>query len=840
VAVLSRRPEVEYAIPDYAYRIDAVPNDPSYAAQWGLARIGAPTAWSRTTGSSSVIVAVLDTGVDLGHPDLQANLVAGWNFVAGSDNPADDNGHGTHVAGIIGAVGNNGVGVAGVTWTAALMPLKVCDAGGSCYLSAEIAALDYAVDHGATIANVSFGGRYGGFQPEQDAIAAAGANGLLFVAAAGNDGADNDADPFYPAGYPLSNIISVGASDASDRLTGFSNFGRTSVDLAAPGDDILSTVPGTYAAFDGTSMAAPFVSGAAALVRALHPSWGAGKVRNRLLGTTAPTSALAGRTATCGRLDVAAATSSKAIKPGLCVTRSGSGLGAVTSVPAGVDCGPTCAARFSAGTTVTLSAAPEAGSAFSGWSGPCSGTGPCTVTLSAMTTISASFRGPATQGGWSNVRLRPPAGRPAIVDGTSAGRYGSFFNVSTSSDGKVRAKTQYTASGNCTFDSTDTGGVFIERKTRSGWASDAVLTSPRVGKDSAARWPNCYGFGSITRLSGDGNTLLVGQEMGILLLNNQWVYRCVAFVYRRGVTGWALDGKLFPPGIGAAGSPGVDGCVYFGQEGAISHDGTRIAMLAAKPPESAGGQWLLRAVVYVRGSNGWAIETNLIQPACERCGELIGPRMLAMSADGTTVLLSDGYGLRFHTFTRSGTTWSAPETVSTPDPNRFIWFGLQLAISADGLTATTSVTDYAQWYVDRGGGMVYVFERGNGEWLRRTTLNTGVPTPEANMHTIGCPAIVRGGRRIVCASFDTVGYNQYQGSVYVFDRPAAGWAAGAAPLRLFSADGLPGDRLGTGGPLWRPTLAVREDATIIDATMNVDNLVYGGYPNDRIGYEFRR
>ncbi len=316
-AALSRDPAVRYAVPDLVATIQALPDDPLYGQQWGPASIGAPEAWGFSTGSRSVIVAILDTGITLNHPDLEGDIwtnpnpgqggytgdVHGWNFVANNNNPADDYGHGTHVAGIIGAVGNNGLGVTGVNWSVSLMPLKICNSGGECSLSDEIAALEYAVAHGAKVANASFGGYYGGYLPEKEAIAAAGKQGLLYVAAAGNHASSDDLTPFFPASYSLENELSVAATTSSDTLASFSNYGFNSVDLGAPGEGILSTLPTTgplssstgYGELSGTSMAAPQVSGAAALLMSENPDWTMQQVRARLIATAQPRLSLIGR-----------------------------------------------------------------------------------------------------------------------------------------------------------------------------------------------------------------------------------------------------------------------------------------------------------------------------------------------------------------------------------------------------------------------------------------------------------------------------------------------------------------------------------------------------------------
>lgn len=322
-------PGVDYATPDYEVQLERTPNDPSYGSLYGLTKISAPLAWDTTTGSSSMIVAVIDTGVDYNHPDLAANMwrnpreipgngidddgngfaddIYGWDFANNDNNPMDDNGHGTHVAGTIGAVGNNGIGIAGVNWNVKIMALKFLSANGSGALSNAVLALNYAVANGAKVSNNSYGG--GGYFAAMDtAIANARAAGHIFVAAAGNETNNNDARPSYPASYNQNNVISVAATDSADRLASFSNYGATSVDLAAPGVGILSTTPNnTYSSFSGTSMASPHVAGAVALVWSANPTLTYSQVISRILTSVDPISGLVGKVATGGRLNVARA-----------------------------------------------------------------------------------------------------------------------------------------------------------------------------------------------------------------------------------------------------------------------------------------------------------------------------------------------------------------------------------------------------------------------------------------------------------------------------------------------------------------------------------------------------
>jgi serine protease len=331
------RREIAFAQPDYRVFITATPNDASYSTQWALnntgqsggtsgADIGAAAAWNFNTGSGNTVVAVIDTGVDSNHPDLAANMwknsreVAGngrdddgngyvddsfgYDFANNDANPFDDNGHGTHVAGIIGATGNNGTGISGVNWKVKIMALKFLDSNGSGYLSDAVKAVNYAVANGAKIINNSYGG--GGYDAAMNAaIANARTRGVIFVAAAGNDGSNNDAVAAYPANYNSDNIVSVAATDRNDNLASFSNFGRTSVDIAAPGVAILSTLPGNrYGNYSGTSMATPYVAGAMALVWDAHPTWTYKQVIDAVLNTADKVSSLTGKVATGGRLDV--------------------------------------------------------------------------------------------------------------------------------------------------------------------------------------------------------------------------------------------------------------------------------------------------------------------------------------------------------------------------------------------------------------------------------------------------------------------------------------------------------------------------------------------------------
>src|SRR5438105_8321240 len=332
-------PGVRYAEPDYLATFDAVPNDPSYPSQWGLPTVGAPAAWDTTTGSSSVIVGVIDTGVQSTHEDLTSRMwtnpgeipgngiddegdgyvddVHGIDCATGSGDPSDTNGHGTAVAGVLAAAGNNGVGVTGVAWDARIMSLRFTDASGAGSVSAAVRCIDYAIAHGAAITNDSWQIPYS--QTLRDAIVRARNAGQLFIAAAGNTGTNSDTLlGVYPADYDLDNIISVTASDPTDALASFSTFGPLTVDLAAPGTDILSTAVGGngYGTLSGTSLAAPFVSGAAALVLSAYPGSTYQQIADRILGSVDVVPSLAGKVGSGGRLNIARALEADTVGPG--------------------------------------------------------------------------------------------------------------------------------------------------------------------------------------------------------------------------------------------------------------------------------------------------------------------------------------------------------------------------------------------------------------------------------------------------------------------------------------------------------------------------------------------
>ena len=333
---IKNHPQVEYVEPNYEIYADVVPNDPRFNDLYGMRNTGqtggtagadikAVLAWDQYTGDPNIKVGVIDTGVDYNHPDLAANVwtnpgeipdndidddmngyvddVHGYDVVNDDGDPMDDNGHGSHCSGTIAGVGNNNIGVVGVNWNAKIVGIKFLSAGGSGSTAGAIAGVNYAIAVGVKLTSNSWGG--GAFsQALLDAINAAGAAGQLFIAAAGNSGVNTDVSAHYPSSYNSAFIVSVAATDHNDNLASFSNFGATTVDLAAPGVNIVSTTPGnTYQSFSGTSMATPHVSGVAALAMGRFPLVGPLQIKNLILNAADDKPQLAGKVLTGARLN---------------------------------------------------------------------------------------------------------------------------------------------------------------------------------------------------------------------------------------------------------------------------------------------------------------------------------------------------------------------------------------------------------------------------------------------------------------------------------------------------------------------------------------------------------
>lgn len=370
--------------PNWVYFASATPNDPNAAAEYSIGTLGLTSAWDRTSGSADVKVAVIDTGVDYTHPDLIENIARntaeipangidddrngyiddylGFNLVDRNGDPFDFNEHGTHVAGTIGAVGNNGVGIVGMNWRVGIVPVRVLDESGAGSIADIVAGIEYAVARGSRIINLSLGGADYSTIFEQ-AIDAAKDADVLTVVASGNESSVNDFFETFPANFKGSNIISVAAVDEGNALAYFSNIGPETVDLAAPGVGILSTVPGGgYDSFDGTSMATPHVSGVAALLLSLNPRFSYLDLRKLLLETVTTTNELSGLVVTGGVLNAERAVNAAlgrsatrlSLRFGVKLSRSGSSLVVFVRDRDGGRAGVRATVRCGAGRRITV------------------------------------------------------------------------------------------------------------------------------------------------------------------------------------------------------------------------------------------------------------------------------------------------------------------------------------------------------------------------------------------------------------------------------------------------------------------------------------------------------
>ena len=339
--ILSNLEGVQTVEPNYIYYADAIPNDQRFKDTWAFQNIGqkegtigadisALTAWDISRGSTDVVVGIIDSGVDYNHPDLQKNMwinpneipgngidddnngfvddIHGANTESNTGDPMDESDHGTHVAGTIGAVGNNGIGVAGVAWQTKMVACRFLNQSGEGTTADAIKCLEYMIrlkkaGTNIRVINNSWGG--GAYSEAlQMAIREAQEEGIMFVAAAGNDDIDNDKLPHYPSSYDIDNIISVAATDRFDQLSDFSNYGLSTVDIAAPGSDILSTIPeGGYTYFNGTSMATPHITGAIALILSEAPDATLKEIKDLILEYSDPLDSLQGKILSGKRLN---------------------------------------------------------------------------------------------------------------------------------------------------------------------------------------------------------------------------------------------------------------------------------------------------------------------------------------------------------------------------------------------------------------------------------------------------------------------------------------------------------------------------------------------------------
>lgn len=502
------------AEPDFIRQGLLIPNDPKFVdgTLWGLnqgndADIDAPEAWDTRATASGITVGVIDTGIRYTHQDLAANAWSNAGEIPGDgvDNdgngyvddvrgidaynrdgdPMDDNGHGTHCAGTIGGVGNNGVGVAGVAWGVKLMALKFLSSTGSGADSDAVVCMDYARIKGAKVLSCSWGGGGAG-ATIQAAIERARSAGIVIVAAAGNESNNNDLNPSYPASYPHDNIIAVAATTATDGLASFSNYGASSVDLGAPGSGIYSTVSSSdssYATYSGTSMATPHVSGVMALLAAQYPTDSYSSLISRLLNGTDAIPALAGKTK-AGRLNLAKALVSTNAPPVLRPANDNFSSAESLAGPSWSRSGTTINATAETAEPSHAGQAPGL-SIWYNWTAPSSGTVTISTAGSSFDTVLAVYTG-SSLGGLAEVASNdnPPSGGTTAAVSFQAVA-GAVYRIAV--DGKGGASGSVSLAGSLAG-SVLPNDAFVSATVATG--NSFALTGSNVGATRESREPN--------------------------------------------------------------------------------------------------------------------------------------------------------------------------------------------------------------------------------------------------------------------------------------------------------------------------------------------------------------
>lgn len=844
---------VESANPDIVYQITATPNDPDYSKTWGMQQMRVPTAWDTTKGSSNVIVGVIDTGIDLDHPDLVDNIwvntdeipnngidddsngyiddINGWDYVNDDNVPNDDvtsdhwaSGHGTHVAGTIAGVGNNGIGVSGVAWQAKLMALKICGSYG-CNLSDHVLALQYAYNNGAQVVNESFGGGYSGYDWERDAIAAVAEpgdgeqKGLLVVAAGGNNSANTEISQFHPANYRLPNQISVAATESDGTLAGFSNYSLTNIDVAAPGSGIWSTLPegafnttGGYGYLSGTSMAAPHVAGVAVLIQASHPTWKPSDIRKALIATVQITDAVSRKVFSGGIVDAAAAVALANVPaPKILIRQIGTGTGIVQTETQTCN-SATC--RFDNTGTFTFTSTPSTDSTFQGWYGLCSG---INLTCSVSTTqvspvVSAKFSQPSDPN-ISVELLESSASTPAFAEGNQKS-WLNLANSKLSADGTVRAKAVWRSPSWCQYLETDTGGITIERNIEGTWVEEAKFTAPSLDETRpAGRFANCDLFGREMTLSDDGKTLavLLGAYIQIDILNasNDYII-CGAAVYRKQIDGTWSDATLLTP----ADKNDCLKVVYRTEEGmqywmgarslTMSDDGNQVFVSSAgrilkfdiTDLNNIGKSVLELPDECIINSSGW---NQWFSMSTDYAGNsLVMPTYCQNGVDAYAV---------------EGTTFTA--IPSSPLVNAYI---AKTAISEDG---NLIVLSYRGW--EQGA---LILEKVGGSWIQRQDLRYLAGFEGF----VNCLKFSDDKLTLLCDSqFQDVGRNSQQGKALIYTSQNTSWSGPISQSQYWATFGSPFD--------WASITAATDDGLRFD--MNISgNSIGVQYPNNIMGTTF--
>ena len=852
--------------PDIALQIQRTPNDPAYSNLWGMNAINAPAAWDITTGSRTIVTAVIDTGIQLNHPDLVNNIwinsgeisgdgidndfngyiddVNGWDFVDDDPNPSDDlkdrsgnainsAGHGTHVAGTIAGVGNNGVGVAGVNWQASLMALRICGPYG-CYLSDFWAALTYAYNNGAQVANASFGGQYTPMNDEQNLINSVaepgdGPNqkGVLLVAAAGNNGSNNDFINFCPACYQLPNLVSVAAiRSATGELANFSNFGSRKVTIAAPGENIYSTLPvgafrynTNYGNLNGTSMAAPHVAGVAALFYSRSPTWKPAAVKKALIKSARKTINTSGKVFSGGIVDAAAVLNISS-EPSPFLTLDFKGTGAGTVSINGVNCTTDCIKEIGKGLAVEIVATPNANSSFTSWGGDCTGTttGTCTINQSGNGIyISITFNGPPLIS-HTQAALQSSESTPVWNNNTFGNYFDNSVNSAISADGNTRLRGifRFPTGGWCSFAESDTGGVTAQNESTVPGEEQKKWTAPYVGPEQAiGRWSNCGEFGRNIQLSDDGDyaTSHLGQFAWIA----NWAspstdqFMCGTVLYKRTGTTWS-NGVVIKP-------LNPTDCYANTTRTSTSWSGWgnwRTPVLAPDHSKLFVKGHRKVHVVNLSGDTVTTRETVDLPAGC-----LISSNL---SSDSTgTKLLIPTFGCtdpaNAYLFSKSSSGWV--RTKKFNDVSAFTFGTTRTAISRDGNVIALSYTN------EKNSG-VLVYSLRSSAWVLDRDLNTA----SKFFDFTNCSYFTADNSRLICdARYVDVGANSRQGAIVIYDRSGINWSTSPSVSVLWDTNGSALQGLTFQGS--------NSTGTIIDSTISGIALGSGEYAQNFMGVTFK-
>ena len=845
----------------------AVPNDPNYGVQWAPAAMNLPGAWDATTGSANTVIAVLDTGVLLTHPDLADNLWTnpvdgshGYNFVDGNNDPTDvltlggspitSAGHGTHVAGIIAAAGNNAQGVTGVNWHASIMALRVCgprfgNLAAGCYLDWVLQALQYAYDHGAQVANESFGGLGSFSTAERDminTIASPGTGlqkGVLVVAAAGNNGANSDATPFYPSGYGLSNLISVGALNPNGTLASFSNYGANSVDVLAPGVNIYSTIvdgsfgmTGDYGYLSGTSMAAPEVTGEAALIYSIHPTWSPQQIKRAIVSTSTWTPSLAPSAFSGGIVNAQAALASFGNLDSVRLHFDGTGIGSL-SLSGGATCVTDCNQLITPLATLSVTGSPNSGSTMF-WQGACSATlasNPCSFTSPVnRPTVSALFSLP----GGSGIPQVPLYSSPdSLAAPLGSGPYGSnFVGTAITPSGNYRLKISHyfpppVVGGWCTYASSTTGAVTVEDNLSGTWTEEAKFTTPALGdfnpsSAGVVHWAqisNCQSFGYDATISDDGKTILIPLDPYLEVTN--WAdpttdfLRCGVMVYKKDGSNVWDSGSLIEPASHSSCfnvlSRTATGMTYQQSMGysSISGDGTSAV---------------------ISGISNQIFTVNLSLPTPTISNPFTLPNSCVswnatppkISKDGTLILLSVGSCSDNATVLLLANNGSSLSLIKsfTDIPSGIGDFPFGIALSGD--SQTVAITTYK---IPR---QIYIYEKRSGNWNLARTLNGADGLTSALI----CSTLSFNGDRLLCGdSTFTTGYVLNAGMIETIDRISSSWSLGQPiPSVAWSDSVIANDNFQLAGS--------NGSGTVIDSVVGSLRLGDGTYATNYFGQTY--